>query len=161
MYFIQLIDTIGSMDVELTQGKTAIIDNEDAERVMAHSWCFDASNGYPVSRINGTRVRLHRFIMEGCTSKYIDHINRNKLDNRKINLRPCTASQNVRNRGLNKNNTSGYKGVIRFKDGWRAQISLRYKFYDLGIYATAEEAARVYNQKALEFYGEMIYLNKI
>jgi len=149
------------MEIKLTQGKVAIIDDEDFESVSKFRWCYDSSNGYPVSRIKGIRVRLHRFILNDKNARYVDHINRNKLDNRKSNLRTCNSSQNVRNRGLNKNNTTGYKGVINLNGMWRAQFSLDYKFYDLGLYNTAVEAARAYNKKAKEVHGEYAYLNSL
>jgi len=149
------------MEISLTQGKVTLIDDEDVGRVSKHKWCYDSSNGYPVSRIGGNRVRLHRFILNNPTSKYVDHMNRDKLDNRKENLRLCNASQNVRNRGVNKNNTSGYKGVIKFKSKWRAQFSLNYKFYDLGLYNTAQEAAVAYNKKVEEVHGSFAYFNKL
>lgn len=158
---MNLDDTIGSMQIELTQGKKAIIDAEDYTRVSKTSWCYDKSNGYPVSRIKGKRVRLHRFILNNPEARYVDHVNRDKLDNRKINLRICDSSQNVRNRGLNKNNTSGFKGVTKVRDKWRAQLSIGYKFYDLGTFDSPKEAAKAYNEKVIEVHGQYAFLNKI
>lgn len=158
---MSLISTIESMEIELTQGKVALIDDEDFEKISKSSWCFDSSNGYPVSRIKGIRVRLHRFILKPHKGEYVDHINRNKLDNRRKNLRIVDAKANVRNRGLNKNNTSGYKGVTKVKDKWRAQISLDYKFIDLGLYETPQEAAKVYNKHARKLHGEYAVLNQV
>ena len=147
--------------IKLTQNELAIIDDEDLEKVRNHTWCFDSSNGYPVSRIKGKRVRLHRFLLGIKSKKFVDHINRNKLDNRRSNLRICNVFENVRNRGLNRNNTSGYKGVTKIKDKWRAQISFKRKFIDLGIFSTPKEAAIAYNNKAKDIHGDFAYINQI
>jgi hypothetical protein len=149
------------MEIKLTQGKVALIDKEDFERVSKHSWCFDSSNGYPVSRIDYKRVRLHRFILNPKDNEFVDHINRNKLDNRKKNLRICNSFESIRNRGLSKNNTSGYKGVTKVGNKWRAQLSLNYKFIDLGMFLTAKEAAKFYNNKVKEIHKGYAYINKI
>ena len=148
--------------INLTQGKVAIVDKLDFNEVNKHKWCYDSSNGYPVSRIKGERVRLHRFILKiNSRKKFVDHINRNKLDNRRINLRVCDSFGNVRNRGLNKNNTTGYKGVTKVGKKWRAQFSLNYKLLWLGEFYTSQEAALVYNKKAKEIHGDYAYQNAI
>lgn len=158
---MSLSSTIESMEIDLTQGKKAIIDYEDYSNISQSSWCFDASNGYPVSRIKGTRVRLHRFLLKPREGELIDHINRDKLDNRRSNLRIVDAKTNVRNRGTNKNNTSGFRGVIKFRGKWRAQITPNYKFIDLGLYETAKKAALAYNAAASTLLGKDAFLNKI
>ena len=95
--------------------------------------------------IEGRRVRityrLHRIIM-GQTNplKEVDHINHNKLDNRKENLRVCDHSQNGKNLPLKKNNTSGFSGVSKYKNRWATRIKKNYKNYTIGFYDTIEEA---------------------
>ena len=92
---------------------------------------------------------------------HVDHINGNPLDNRKSNLRICTNAENQRNRGVNKNNTSGYKGVCWAKQNkkWKARIKHNGKLIHLGYYKDKEEAARAYDKKAKELHGEYAYLN--
>lgn len=94
----------------------------------------------------------------------IDHANRDKLDNRMSNLRNATKAQNQINAGVSRANTSGYKGVSRaFKDGrekcWSAKISKNDKSIHIGMFATAEGAARAYDEAAKKYHGKFAYLN--
>lgn len=95
----------------------------------------------------------------------VDHINGNILDNRLTNLRCCSISQNLRNRGKNRNNTTGYKGVVkvvrRGLEGYRAEIRHNYRKRYSGTFPTAVEAAMEYNRMALELHGEFARLNVI
>lgn len=106
-----------------------LIDKEDFKKCKAISWCVD-NRGYANggNKAIGT-VRLHRFILDVPGNKQVDHINRNKLDNRKANLRIVTNQENHFNRGLNKNNTSGTPGVYYNKNcqKWCCQITLNGK----------------------------------
>lgn len=88
----------------------------------------------------------------------VDHINGNKLDNRRSNLRICTQSQNLNGRNTNK----GYIGVSwdKFRGKWKANIGKDYQKIFLGRFDTAEEAARVYDEKAVELFGEFARLNR-
>ena len=90
-----------------------------------------------------------------------DHINGDGLDNRKQNLRICTHAENLRNRRLGKNNTSGYKGVSWHKlhKLWYAHISHNKKLMSLGYFKDKEEAAKAYDRKAIELFGEFAKLN--
>ena len=163
--------------IKLTQGKEAIVDDEDYERLMEHRWhAAKAGNKYYAVRSlptqsNGTRKRLkmHRAIINPSKGMEVDHKNGNTLDNRKENLRECTRQQNQANRMLGKDNTSGYKGVCYMKKKksminehskpWVAQIKHNQKKIYLGIYKTKEEAARAYDKKAIELHGEFAQLN--
>jgi hypothetical protein len=93
----------------------------------------------------------------------IDHIDGNRLNNRKSNLRFATSSQNKINRGPRKDNTSGFKGVSLNKKlnkyGVRLMIDGKYKH--LGLFNNKIEAAKVYNENALKYYGEFAWLNVI
>ncbi len=96
--------------VFLTQGKVAIIDNADAERVLGRRWRIDAY-GYAIAGCGKGTTTLHRFLMGAQPGDEVDHINRTKLDNRRSNLRFVTHAQNCINAGLRNTNTSGFKGV--------------------------------------------------
>ena len=93
----------------------------------------------------------------------VDHINRNRKDNRLENLRFATRQQNIWNRGINKNNTSGYKGVFWNKQSnrWAAKIWLNYKQIHLGLFDSKEDAALAYNIAAKEYFGEYACPNQI
>ena len=121
---------------------------------------------YVSVKIKQSAYKLHRVIFmmhHGYCPETIDHINGNSLDNRKLNLRICTNSQNLMNRGKNKNNTSGYKGVrlINSNKKWRAQIQYKKIFYHLGCFEKRIDAAKAYNEAAIKFHGEFANLNKI
>lgn len=116
--------------------------------------------GYTSIWINGNQYYAHRLawalhygFWPNCD---VDHINENKSDNRICNLRQANRSQNMFNRGRNKNNTSGFKGVIFCKNTrrWRAQMSIYGKSVNIGRFDTKEEAAHAYFEKAKELRGE-------
>ena len=90
----------------------------------------------------------------------LDHINRDGLDNRLYNLRLATRAQNGINRGKQRNNTSGYKGVIRNRQGnWFAQIKKDRRAVYLGIFPDRVSAAKAYDAKAREMFGVFATLN--
>lgn len=90
-----------------------------------------------------------------------DHIDQNKLNNKRNNLRLCTGSQNLSNKGRIKTNTSGYKGVCSSGRKWMAQITVNYKNIYLGTFPTKELAAFAYNEAAIKHFGEFASLNVI
>jgi len=100
--------------------------------------------------------------MENPLNLQIDHINGNRLDNRKVNLRICTAMQNQHNRKKSRG-SSKYKGVSFHIRGrvWVSFIMREAKRYYLGSYKDEKEAAIAYNQAALKFYGEFALLNEV
>jgi len=130
-----------------------------------YSWCLD---GY-VQRLilnnegNPRRILLHREVCPAAPGLEVDHINRNKLDNRRENLRECTRSQNSMNKGKmvseKRQFKSKYKGVCRNKGLWRARIYKDAKQISLGYFDTEEEAARAYDNKAYELFGNFAALN--
>lgn len=115
--------------LELTQGYVTMIDDEDYERVSRFSWCY--SCGYAMRKENGRTLYLHQFVMPG--HEMLDHIDQDKLNNQKANLRPTDKSLNA----LNAKNTIGYTVTPIGK--YRALLSIRGKRYDK-VFNTPEEA---------------------
>ena len=157
-------------EIQLTQGKMAIVDDEDFEWLNTFNW-YVSSNGYARrdKMINYKRFRysMHREIM-GLTSDdrdlEVDHINGNRLDNRRENLRVCTLKQNRQSQSKQKRNTtSKYKGVSFCKDrgNWKASIKTNGKTKFLGRFKDEDQAARAYNEKAIELFGDFAKLNII
>lgn len=134
--------------IELTKGYQAVVDDEDFE--FLNQWLWHYSNGYAVRkdyplgrREPPTLIRMHRLINQTPEGMDTDHINGNKLDNRKINLRSLDRSGNCHNRRRpRKDNQSGYTGVawIRATGKWRALITVHGKDYYLGHYIKKEDA---------------------
>lgn len=152
--------------LKLTKGKYTLLDDEDFERASRYRWFCDYF-GYAARdfKINGKRKRvwLHRWLFDVPKGLFIDHKNRNPLDNRRSNLRICTNQQNVTNGGIPKNNTSGYKGVsfAKEKGRWRAYIKYNRKQIWLGYFDDPKKAARAYNQAARRYHGQFACLNPI
>jgi len=98
---------------------------------------------YFQKRLPGNKlVELHRWIMQPEDGKYVDHINKNTLDNRRQNLRICTNSANLRNSHLNFNNKSGHNGIYfdKSRNKWLAQIKVNYKQIFLGRFKDKNRA---------------------
>ncbi len=153
--------------IELTKGYSTIVDDADFEYLNQWSWYFD--NGY-VARNKYCRktqkckiILMHREILKTPQDKDSDHKNGDKLDNRKVNLRICTRSQNKMNSGKYSNNTSTFKGVSfnKQRKRWRVQIQINRNLKYLGYFKDIEEAALAYNAAAIKYHGEFAYLNKI
>lgn len=125
----------------------------------------DSSNGYRQIWFNGKQHLEHRvawFLHYGeWPDRHVDHINGNRSDNRIINLRLATNSENLRNRLKPRNNTSGYKGVSYIKryDIYQATIRVEGKNKFLGRFASPEAAADAYQRAALKHHGEFANLD--
>lgn len=130
----------------------AYVDDEDFEDVLKHSWSF--CRGYPQTVIRGRHEFLHRFILKlHKGDPQVDHKNRDKMDNRKENLRICSPSENQWNRGKLKTNTSGFKGVYKYKNKWRAKISTRGIVQFLGEFKDIKDAVLAYTEAEKKFHG--------
>lgn len=141
--------------------QTAIVDDQDYEYVSQFNWHL-MKNGY-VSRCvvtNGKKTLsyLHREILErmgfSLSRKHTDHISGDKLDNRRLNLRPATVSENGRNSKLRKTSLSGIKGVNRSRNKWRARIYLHGKDVWVRYFSTKEEAAAARAEVLPLYHGE-------
>lgn len=132
----------GRVKVKLNDENYMLCDIEDWERFKGHYW-YISDTGYAVCETMKTgTVRFHKLVTGTTSDVIIDHINRNKLDNRKCNLRIATASVNSINKGLQSNNTTGHVGVhLNKKSGtWNARVKVNGKVIWLGSYPTKEEA---------------------
>lgn len=116
------------------------------------------SLGYATLCFNGRNYKAHRVAWLAhygvWPTKYIDHINGNRLDNRISNLRLATMSQNLANSVIHRNNKSGFKGVSRIETRFRAQIKKDGKVIYLGLFASALEAHEAYCEAAARLHGE-------
>lgn len=119
-----------------------------------------SDTGYARALIDGKWHKLHRLVMGAPKGLQVDHINGDRLDNRKNNLRICDNGQNARNRDKQKNNTTGYKGVYKRGLRYCAKLVVDGKQHHLGTYDTPKEAATAYNNGALKLFGEFAKLNK-
>ena len=156
-------ETEGYGLIPLTQGKFAIVDAEDYDRLNRYQWyaCKCKSTYYAARGVGRQTIRMHREIMRASKGVLVDHINHNGLDNRKSNLRLCTNAQNSYNQQASSTGTSIYKGVSWHKCSrkWSARIRCDRKFYNPGDYEDEIEAAMVYDDKAVELFGEFACLN--
>lgn len=127
--------------IKLTKGKYALVDNEDYEFLNQWKWHFAIYARRRSKNIGDEKaytIPMHRVIIGAKHGEFVDHINRNKLDNRRQNLRICTKSQNNRN--------LGYKGYYWHKQTkrWSAQISIDNKRKHLGRFDKKSDARKAY-----------------
>lgn len=152
-------------------------DDQDHELISRYNWHIQKGRTslYAITnikidgakRIKGklqkTVLSMHRLVMGTPDYFHVDHKDHNGLNNRKCNLRKCTRSQNAMNSRLKKTNITGYKGVTFFKasNRYEAFIMHNKKQIHLGYFDTDIEAAKRYNEAAVQYFGEFAYLNKI
>ncbi len=138
----------------------AIIDLENIEKCKKIRW-FSGAKGYVMGGINS--IHLSHFIMNHKSNRriYVDHINRNPLDNRKNNLRLALPRENIINRNR-KGNVTKFIGVYsNSKNRFKVLISVNNKRIYLGNFKTKEEGAKVYNEAAIKYNGKFAILNKV
>ena len=152
-------------EIQLTQGKVALVDDEDFEYLSQWKWCAVWCEGtksfraYTNIKVDGKyrTFVMHRLVMKTPDNMLCDHINHNTLDNRKSELRNVTHSQNCMNHRPYKRNSTGVTGVTFMKGRYAARIRKDKKLYFLGYFDTKEKASQVYQKKAEELFGEYKY----
>lgn len=148
-------------------GLAALIDDEDWLKVSGYHWCPKKGCGgkfyaHAHAYVDGkkTSVLMHRLILG--ISGQVDHVSRDSLDNRKVNLRPATTSQNMANRAKYAGEySSSFKGVSwhRQQGKWRADITKDRKTKHLGCFNDEVTAAKSYDRAAIALHGEYAALN--
>lgn len=136
--------------------KHVLVDDDDYDRVVSFGRWSLCEDGYVIS----SGVRLHNLVLN---AKFVDHVDGDRSDCRKCNLRLATKSQNMANKGMTRKNSTGFKGVIFQKVNthrpYVAQIKVNNKNIYLGCFILAEEAARAYDRAATKYFGEFAKLN--
>lgn len=173
---VRMADNQYTSIIWLKQGFYTIVDSADYENLSKLKIYLTYSN-YKTQKtatiiFEGKTTGLHRYLlMNALTANQdeylIDHINGNPLDNRRANLRLATRAQNAANSRLNRNNTSGYKGVHKYKVRpeqtkiFEAVISINSKNCRIGSFYTAREAAIAYDEAVIKLRGEFAKTNKM
>lgn len=158
------------VEIPLTQGRVALIDDDDAERVRAFRWravwsekssTWYAYRSVPKSREGYYPAGMHRFLVGAQPGQEVHHDNHDGLDNRRSNLVLCTHLQNTQHRvGLPSRRRSRFNGVSQYAPcGWSARIRVNGKPTYLGSFPTEEAAALAYDQAAVAAFGPFALTN--
>ena len=149
--------------IRTRRGVEVLIDPETLDIIGGRSVFL--RNGYPSVWLGGKRKiqYLHRLVMDAPKGVQVDHIDGNKLDCRRTNLRLCTHAGNMRNSRMRKNNTSGRKGVSwhRRYGKWQAQIRVNGKLIFLGYFECLDAAAAAYDNAAIEHHRDFALTNEM
>ena len=149
--------------IPLTQGKFALVDDEDFDWLNQWKWHY-GGRGYAVRTVNHSeKIYMHRVLLKPSKGKETDHKNMNRLDNRKNNLRICDARQNQLNTNPNSRNTSGYRNIY-WNTGarkWCIYLRINKKNKFMGYFLNKIDAVRKYNKIVKDYYGEFARLNPI
>ena len=141
----------------------ALVDDDDYDLLNQFRWYVAKRNHTNYAErdraISGKKSLMHRLIMNAPIGLQVDHKDHNGLNNQKSNLRICTSQQNNMNSRVKRNATSKYLGVHYDRGYIRASIIFNYKITRLGYFKTEEDAARAYDKKAKELFGEFANLN--
>lgn len=156
-----------AMEIPLTQSKVTLVDEDDFAGLSSFSWCLH-KDGYAIryattSYKKQTAILMHRFLCGDPENMEIDHINGNRLDNRRSNLRIVTKQQNQWNASGKRNSSSRHKGVWFHKRSgkWESAITINGKQKYLGSFISEDSAALAYNQAAKVIHGVYARLNRI
>lgn len=140
-----------------------MVDDDDYEVLSKFNWQVDKYGTVYSHKTDKGRILIHRYITNCPKDLEVDHIDGNRLNNQKSNLRLVSSSQNKMNRGARKDCKSGYKGVSwnTKNNNWNARIKTPTTYKHLGVFTTKEEAAEAYNKAAKFYFGEYAWLNKL
>lgn len=145
------------VEIVAKNGEAILVDEADMEILRQYKWHI-AKVGYVRASINGEKIYMHRLLfgLSKGDKRQVDHINHNRLDNRRENLRLCEAAENRRNQRRRSDNTTGFKGVHIYRGTGRfvAQIAANGRRFCLGTYATPELAHEMYCLAADMLHGE-------
>jgi hypothetical protein len=148
--------------ITLSQGLSALVDAEDFEWLSQWKWCAHRLRHTTYAKRSLKGILMHREIMQrhGFSFAVVDHANHDGLDNRKGNLRPCSASENQANRSKGSG-SSRYKGVhLDAATGlWRAEVRRDGRRLRGPRFADEKDAADWYDEKASDLFGEFALLN--
>ncbi len=138
----------------------ALVDYQDGDLVANHYW-HRSSTGYAVATVGRKHLYMHRLILDAHHDVMVDHIDGNKLNNQRRNLRICTNSENMRNKLELKANKSGHRGVCRKKGHWKwtATIKVNTKNVHLGYFAKKEEAIAARIAAEQKYFGDFAPVN--
>lgn len=137
----------------------AIIDDEDYQLVSQYKWYPVTTRGLTYAHIIHPTRYMHRLILGATKGQYVDHINRNGLDNRRENLRITSQGVNIANAKMFGNNTSGYKGVVKYRTGWKAQIKYKQGMVQSNQINDVVAAALLRDELARRLFGDDVYIN--
>ena len=157
--------------IPLTQGKVALVDDEDYLTLSKFKWCAakNRNNWYAVRGLwcdGKTKVVfMHRIILSMEADQLCDHVDGNGLNNTRSNLRLANRNENCRNRVKYTKGVSKFKGVFLDKKAltnrWRTRITVNNKKIHIGCFETEEAAAIAYNNAAIKYHGAFAKLNNI
>jgi len=151
-------------EIALTQGKVALVDDEDFEFLSQWKWYLKNFDNHFYAARSVDDKRMHRIILNITDSKiFVDHKDGNGLNNQRNNIRAATISQNGANRVKRNNSSSRYLGVYWVKKTklWRVGISKNGVLQNVGCFKDEKDAAIAYNNKAKELHGEFANLNQV
>jgi hypothetical protein len=143
--------------LDMEETGRAKIDKEDLHLVQSVGRWY-LTNGYVFNR--HSKTLMHRLIMKVDDTFDVDHKRtgfKYRSDNRKSNIRVCTQTQNNLNINMHKDNTSGYKGVVKSGDKWKARICVKGKITNLGTFINIEDAARAYKKAAKQMHKDFLH----
>lgn len=159
--------------IPLTQGQFAMVPDDNFDELNKHKWCaqwvartqtfYAIRNGPRIKGEPRKRIYMHRVILNAPEGTFVDHVDHNGLHNVPPNIRIDSFKKNNQNRRIQKNNTSGFKGVHWVKSDrvWRVVIYCDKKMIRIGRFHYILDAARAYNEAALKYHGEFARLNDI